>query len=347
MGTGSGAYVISCVQTRVDGEAPSARTVVPTGATLRWFGPALRLDDTSQALLLGDPAGVPGDGARRVAGKLSRARGRAPAPRPTDDGEDRPGLVLAAHGRRWTARPVPRPGAEPLLLFDDGMPPADRPLRVVQGVDLSVRPAPARATVCFTPGTRLDTPDGPRAVEDLYPGDRVTTRDDGPQEVLWVGLRHVSGARLYAFPELRPVRIRAGALGGDAPRPDLVVSPDHRVMLRGPKCRALWGEDEVLVRARDLVDDRAVRVDHAAPEAIYVHLLLARHQVLRANGVEAESFHPGGADLAHLDPGERAELLEAVPGIDVDPSAYGAPARRCLTTAEHAILGHAAPARLL
>ncbi|UWQ22906.1 Hint domain-containing protein [Jannaschia sp. W003] len=309
----------------------------------------LRLDRTSQALSLPLPEEqrILRVRARGGVRKLGRARGVSPwAPAAIDDGETLPGLVLGDGRRRWVARPVARANGEGLLLFEGDMPPAGRDLRVLQGIDAPRRGTESRATICFTPGTLIDTPDGPRAVESLEPGDRVHTRDDGAQPILWTGLRHVTGARMFAFPELRPVRIRAGALGGGAPRPDLVVSPDHRVLLRGPKCRALWGEDEVLVRARDLRDDRAVLLDHGATEATYVHLMLARHQILRANGVDTESFHPGEAELAHLDPMERADLLSVAPGADRDPAAYGPPARRCLSRAEHAILRHEAPAHL-
>ena len=40
---------------------------------------------------------------------------------------------------------------------------------------------------CFTAGTLIDTPSGPRAVEELRPGDLVTTRDHGPAPLLWAG----------------------------------------------------------------------------------------------------------------------------------------------------------------
>lgn len=47
---------------------------------------------------------------------------------------------------------------------------------------------------CFTPGTRIATPRGECAVEALRVGDRVITRDNGLQEIRWIGQRTLSGA---------------------------------------------------------------------------------------------------------------------------------------------------------
>ncbi|WP_109565636.1 Hint domain-containing protein [Jannaschia seohaensis] len=255
-------------------------------------------------------------------------------------------LVLGDGTERWTGEVVRAADGTLLLLFQDGLPPAERDLMILRAPAPPVR-RQATGTVCFTPGTLIETAKGPRPVETLHPGDVVLTRDDGLQPIEWMGLRCLSAVSLTARPDLRPIRLRAGALGGARPQPDLIVSPDHRVMLTGPKARALWGETEVLARAGDLVDDGRVLRDHSAQDVTYIHMLFARHQVIRANGVEVESFHPGDADLSRLNVAERQELLEIAPGVDADPSAYGAHARRCLNGAELALLRHdGAPAYL-
>lgn len=349
-GTSGSAHVISCVQTRVDGHQPSARSAISEGSLWRWHGPTLRIDETNQALALplSDDLQRLRSRARRTVGKFAAARGSAPLETdPSEDDDLLPGLIVSDGADYWCARAAHRPNGETLLIFEGPLPPANTDLRVVQGIDAPRSAQSARATICFTPGTRIDTPDGPKLVEELYPDDLVLTRDDGAQPILWMGLRQISGARMYAFPELRPVRIRAGALDGTEPRPDLLVSPDHRLLVQGDKCRALFGEPEVLVRARELIDDRMVITDHGVQEVVYIHLMFARHQVIRANGVETESFHPGEADLAHLNAAERDELLDITPSADTDPLSYGAPARRCLSKAEFAILGHDAPKRLI
>ncbi|MFD1808336.1 Hint domain-containing protein [Gemmobacter lanyuensis] len=126
----------------------------------------------------------------------------------------------------------------------------------------------------------------------MRPGDSILTRDNGPQPILWTGHRRMTGARLYAMPHLRPIRFRAGALGSGRPEDDLLVSPQHRMLVQGPAARALFNEAEVLVAAEDLLNDRSIVVDHALREVTYVHILLERHNIVFANGMETESFHP-------------------------------------------------------
>ncbi|MEM9797977.1 MAG: Hint domain-containing protein [Pseudomonadota bacterium] len=338
MGTCAGAQVISHIQTRVDGAFPSTRNPFPFGSTFRWHGEPLRLDGVRRSNLLAQMSGLQDTQIEASIVKLNgqRPRRRVAPAAPIDDPE---ALILASGGRRWVAQLIPTDTAELLLLFPDGLPPVDDGLTIVQ----SARPrqsAPPRNTICFTEGTLVDTQRGPVAVEDIFAGDRVMTRDDGAQEVLWTGLRRLSGHQLSASPGLRPVRIRADALRPGSPDPDLLVSPSHQLLVAGPKARALWGEPEVLIRARDLVDDRRILVDHRLTEVTYVHLLFRRHQIVRANGLLCESFHPGDADLTPLPTAEREELLEIAPDVDRDVHAYGPHARRCLSSAEVAILRH-------
>ncbi|MCK0169282.1 Hint domain-containing protein [Jannaschia sp. S6380] len=349
LGTCAGAQVISTVQARVDGDIPSTRTPFPTGSIFRWFGAPLRLDGARAALLLSDVQGRTALRTRppRAAGRLRRARNAVPRPHVAfadeDDEHDPSALILASGQNRWSARAVRTAAGEVLLVFDAGVPPPNTELEVLQSPALPpVRTD--RKTVCFTQGTRIDTPEGPRPVEDLSPGAHVLTRDGAAQEVLWTGRRAISGARLFAMPSLRPVRLRAGTVGNAV---DLRVSPGHLILWSGTGVRALWSEPEVLVRAQDLVDDRSVTIDHVATEVTYHHILLRDHGLVRADGAWCESFHPGDADLDHLAPADLRALLGHVPGIDADPSAYGPHARRCLSAAELAITRHQGAPRYL
>ena len=74
---------------------------------------------------------------------------------------------------------------------------------------------------CFTPGTMIETPDGPRLVEDLQPGDMVTTVDHGAQPLLWVGR-----TRVQAEGKLAPIRFEAGVLGLEQPADRFPAAPD-------------------------------------------------------------------------------------------------------------------------
>ena len=95
---------------------------------------------------------------------------------------------------------------------------------------------------CFTPGTLIATPKGERKVEELEVGDRVITRDNGMQVIRWIGKRDMAGEELAAKEHLRPVLIRQGALGNGLPERDMMVSPQHRVLIANDKT-ALYFEE--------------------------------------------------------------------------------------------------------
>jgi len=166
----------------------------------------------------------------------------------------------------------------------------------------------------------------------------VQTKDNGAEMIQWVGSRRMSGARLFAMPRLRPIRIRAGALGIERPDEELLVSPGHRMLVRGEVAKALFNTPEVLVSARHLINHGTITVDMAVREVTYIHLMMSQHQILWANGVETESFHPASADLSTLAQADRTRLLEFNPSLEHEPLAYGGFARRSLNTSEAAIL---------
>jgi len=114
------------------------------------------------------------------------------------------------------------------------------------------------------------------------------------------------------------------------------------MLIKGASARDLFNEPEVLVSAKDLIDGDKIAVDLQVREVTYVHLLLPQHEVIWANGVETESFHPANAALSTLSEDDRARLLEMHPVLEADPHRYGAYARRNLSTSEAAILRHAA-----
>ena len=137
---------------------------------------------------------------------------------------------------------------------------------------------------CFVAGTRIATPDGEVPVEALKPGDLVLTHDDGPQPLRWVGRRTVAAQGSFA-----PIRIQAGTFGDHGA---LLVSPQHRVLIGDSTAELLFGEAEVLVAAKDLVDGQSVHVVEGGMVE-YVHLLFDRHQVIYSAGLTTESFLPG------------------------------------------------------
>lgn len=351
--TGSrGTFVISWTQTEVDGVAGAAIDLLTVGAAWRWTGSAVRVDGTADLLLLEAAEGaaeIRKRAARMVRRLIGTAVGR-PAEGdagPAEEEEELPdqGFIVTDGVTSYplTIIPVPDSGTRLVMILGD-LPPANRDLWVVRtSIDRARVAAGGReggGVICFTPGTRIATPEGPKLIQALRPGDLVLTKDDGPQEVLWMGHRRMSGARLYAMPHLRPIRLRSGALGLDMPEPDLIVSPAHRMLVKGAAAQALFGTSEVLVRAEDMINDASIMVDHALREVTYVHILLARHNIVFANGIETESFHPSNTALEMIDLGQRAELQRVVPGIERRPDAYGDYARRNLSASEAALLRH-------
>ncbi len=175
---------------------------------------------------------------------------------------------------------------------------------------------------CFVAGTLIDTPGGRVPVEALMPGDMVMTKDDGPQPLRWIGRRDVKAHGAFA-----PIRIAADTFG----RHDVVlVSPLHRVLIRDSLAEILFGEAEVLVAARDLVNDRSVRrIDGGSVS--YVHLLFDRHQVVYSGGLETESFLPGPQITSSFEAELVAEICALFPEIDPETGhGYSPAARRCL-----------------
>lgn len=344
MNTGyRGTFVISWSQSELDGSAAGSVDALRVGRVWRWSGTALRVDAPRDVLVLEGAKGMQ-ELHRRAA---NNERGSAPGPiaevHAAADDPFTAGFDVTDGNRQYRVALLPG-GADslPLLSFIGMPPPAATDLRIVEIRNASPRTydrdAGTAGTICFTPGTRIATPDGPLAVEALQEGDRILTRDSGDQPVEWIGSRRVTGARLHVMPHLRPIRLRAHVMGQDEPDADLVVSPDHRILLRGDMAQALFNTAEVLVAAKDLVNDRTVIVDHGLREVTYIHLLLPAHQIIWANGIETESFHPAYAGLDDIAPDQRRRLQERLPGLDADPFAYGESARRALTGPEAALI---------
>ncbi len=161
---------------------------------------------------------------------------------------------------------------------------------------------------CFVAGTEIVTQSGLKKVEALMPGDMVLTRDNGFQPLLWIGTttRQATGCDA-------PIRLAKNALGNHEA---VEFSPNHRILIKSSQAAMLFGESEVLVKAKDLVngDTITVREDHGS--VTYVHILFDRHEIVRANGLDSESYHPGQETLDSFDAETRDEILRLMPNSD-------------------------------
>ncbi|SIS89859.1 Hint domain-containing protein [Paracoccus saliphilus] len=164
---------------------------------------------------------------------------------------------------------------------------------------------------CFTRGTLISTCDSEHPIEALSIGDLVHTRDSGMQPVRWIGTRHFTEADLDAAPNLRPIRIKKESLGGDTPFRDLIVSPQHRVLVRNKIAMRMFGEPEVLIAAKHLTEIDGIDVADDLQGVEYFHILFDRHQIVRSNGAETESMYTGKMALKSI-PREQIEEIFAI-----------------------------------
>jgi hypothetical protein len=167
---------------------------------------------------------------------------------------------------------------------------------------------------CFTPDALVSTCKGLIKVQDLRIGDRLMTRDNGLQQVRWIGRKNLDQKKLTFDPRFRPIRIRKGALGPDMPTQDMIVSPNHRMLITGPHLSINFGEEEMLVAAKHLVGLAGIEV-MPAQDVTYLHLLCDRHEVLLVDGAWTESFQPGEYAMNGLASDQASEVLALFPEL--------------------------------
>ncbi|MDP0927720.1 Hint domain-containing protein [Paracoccus onubensis] len=169
--------------------------------------------------------------------------------------------------------------------------------------------------LCFGAGTLIDTPEGEKRVETLRSGDLVNTRDHGAQLLLWVGSSVMTQVRLQTSPKLRPIRIRAGALGQGCPARDLVVSPQHRILLQSKIAQRMFGSPAILTAAKNLLELPGVEIAEDIAEIRYFHLMLDRHEIVRADGAWTESLYIGEQARLSLTESQLQEIAAIYPGL--------------------------------
>lgn len=159
---------------------------------------------------------------------------------------------------------------------------------------------------CFVAGTRIRTLQGMRQIEDIAVGDRVKTRDSGAQIVRWIGRTTVRAVGAFA-----PVRFAVGAVGNTR---TLMLSQQHRMLMRGPLADLHFGASEVLTAAKHLVNGRNITLAPCG-EVTYLHLLFDKHEIVFAENAMCESFHPGDVESG-ADDGVMRELRALFPDLD-------------------------------
>lgn len=185
---------------------------------------------------------------------------------------------------------------------------------------------PAEQGICavFARGTLIATPEGATAVEDLVPGDAVLTRDTGVQPLAWIGSVTL---RLRAGETAQPagaLRVVSGGFGPLLPEPDLVLHESAHILM--PQAAEDGRRGSVLVPLADLADDHSVfRLRPPGPIEFF-NLAFETHQIICANGLAVESFHPARV-LGAAPSSSRETLARLFPYLDGDLPRFGRPCR--------------------
>ncbi|MEF3047527.1 Hint domain-containing protein [Pseudotabrizicola sp. L79] len=190
--------------------------------------------------------------------------------------------------------------------------------------------------VSFGRGTMISLADGRQCpIETLQPGDKVLTRDHGPQPVRWLGK-----ATLRAVGSFAPVVITAGTLGNSG---DLIVSPHHRIFLYQRNRKPGLETAEILIQAKHLVDDDQV-FQREGGFMDYFSLVFDQHEIIYAEGVPAESLMVSDATISRLPSELASEVRSRFPGL-AQSQHFGTEASRQLldSVGRETILGRPQP----
>lgn len=180
------------------------------------------------------------------------------------------------------------------------------------------------AFAAFARGTLITTVDGPCAIEDLQPGMMLSCVDDVPQTVLWIGsMTLVPSAPVASTAQLRLTRIMADSFGLARPMPDLMLGHAARLSRSPAELREYALRTTVLTPAKAFIDGtNVIEITPPSPVALF-HIGLQKHAIIRAAGLEVESFHPGATLLRDLGHNARVLFLSLFPHI-ADEHGFGA-----------------------
>ncbi len=181
----------------------------------------------------------------------------------------------------------------------------------------------------FAADTNIMTSLGDVKVQNLKVGARVITRDHGMQTLRWIGSHKV---RISA--DDAPIMFQKAVLKNTR---DLILSPQHRILFKGEQAELMFGQSEVLVPAKTLLNnDRVYQIVDGFIE--YYHVLFDRHEIIYSEGVSTESYLPTIENIKNLDQDTRENLYDVFPNLRTNPENYGHTARTCLNTDEAYLL---------
>ncbi|MGB0902298.1 Hint domain-containing protein [Halocynthiibacter sp.] len=187
--------------------------------------------------------------------------------------------------------------------------------------------------VCFTADTLITTMNGPVAAAKVKPGDLLLCQDGVYRPVRWVGLRTFGSTSEPMAENCRPICISAGALGQGMPERDLLVSRQHRILLRSEIAQSMFGCDELLLAAVKLLALPGVEELAWLDTVTYVHFLMDGHQIIYAEGIAAETLLLGEQAQKAMSPDALVEVLMIFPELclrreEMEPACFIPPPRK-------------------
>jgi hypothetical protein len=162
-------------------------------------------------------------------------------------------------------------------------------------------------------GARIRAARGEQRVETITTGDEVVVVRDGVElleEVKWVGMTRVDVTRHAHVEDVAPIRVRKGAIADNQPSTDLLLSPEHSLIIDG-----LCVPVKLLVNGGSITSER----DHTP--FTYYHIELERHGILLAENLPAESYLDTG-NRSWFDNGEEPRQLHPSFTVNADPSRW-------------------------
>ncbi|TNF63784.1 MAG: hypothetical protein EP307_04420, partial [Rhodobacteraceae bacterium] len=182
---------------------------------------------------------------------------------------------------------------------------------------IPVMPLFEGAFTAFARGALVDTTDGPVAIEDLLPGDRVLTVDGDPMPVLWIGATTVQARNIPGQPKPLPIyRIASEAFGVGRPIAHLVTGPSARLR-RTPGHMRTQAMNQPVLTPVAVFEDGVTITRTTPPSAVELfHFCLPHHAVVRISGLEAETYHPGHGAAGEVGPALRKLFFEMFPHIE-------------------------------
>lgn len=151
---------------------------------------------------------------------------------------------------------------------------------------------------CFLRGTRIATPRGEVAVEHLRVDDMVLTLNSGRVPIRWIGKRTIDPRKINHPKDAWPVRVRKGTLTDNVPHRDLLLSPDHCLLV-----------DDVLIPVKLLINGTTITQEALSQPFEYFHIELDSHDVVLAEGMLCETYREAGNRQMFDEPGTAALSL--------------------------------------